>query len=84
MQNKYEKIWHNWAKKLQQLGIQEFTAAIFRASKPFNLVGAQLIYISQPVLNTFIQNDSLKALAALLEEPENSKSFLEELLEDNR
>ncbi|MBT3239897.1 MAG: hypothetical protein HON98_04640 [Chloroflexi bacterium] len=83
MQSQYEKIWQNWAKKLQQLGLHEFAAAIFRASGPFNLVGAQLIYVTQPVLNTFVQNDNLNALATLLEEPKYSKSFLEDLLEEN-
>ena len=84
MHNANQNIWQNWAKKLQQLGLQDFTAAFFETTGPLNLLGAQLIYISQPILNTFIRNDRLTALAALLEEPENTKTFLEILHEKNQ
>lgn len=84
MHNANHNLWQNWAKKLQRLGLQDLTAAFIETTGPLNLLGAQLIYISQPILNTFVRNDRLTALAAILEEPENTKTFLEILRETNQ
>ncbi len=83
MQFVNQKIWENWAKKLHQLGLHEFTVTLFKATEPLNFLASQLIYMSQPILNTFVGNETLSALAELLEEPKNTQLFLDVLIEES-
>jgi hypothetical protein len=77
----HHDIWKKWAKKLQQIGLQEVAASVLEAAAPVNLVGAQLVYLGQPVLRGFVPNENLNALADLLEQPEHTRAFIEDLRE---
>ena len=81
MNDQNSSIWKKWADQLKQWNLQDFTAAFLEASDPVNLIGAQLIYISQPVLSGFISKSHLTALAKILEEPEETKAFISILRE---
>lgn len=59
--------------------MQEFAASILEAAEPINLVGAQFVYVSLPLLDGIFPTDHLRALAGLLEEPEQTKAFVRTL-----
>lgn len=77
-----ENIFKSWAQRLRQWGLHQFAAAFLEASGPLNLVGAQLVYLSQPVLSSVFPNQQLQALAALLEEPDITNAFIHSLREE--
>jgi len=77
--NSYHPIWEKWADRLQDSGLCGLAAALLQASGPLTLVGAQLVYLSQPVFNSLVPDEQLKALAALLEEPARTEAFIDQL-----
>jgi hypothetical protein len=76
-------IWQAWAAKLQQLGVTSFVAAFLDTGGPLNILTAQLVYLSQPLLQWFIARDQLEVLAHVLEEPETARSFAAYLRDDS-
>ncbi len=81
MSSRNSKIWQIWADRLKQWGLEEFAASALEASDPINLVGAQLVYIGQPLLDGIFPTTHLNALASLLEEPEETQAFISFLRE---
>lgn len=79
MTNPYRPIWEKWASRLQGSGLGGLAAALLQASGPLTLVGAQLVYLSQPVFNSLVPDEQLNALAALLEEPAQTEAFIDQL-----
>ena len=77
-ENKYQE----WAQRLRRWGLNQFAAAILEASGPLNLIGAQLVYIGQPVLNSVFADRHLNALAQALEDPDQTQAFIHYLRED--
>lgn len=73
--------WQRWATHLNAWNIQELSADLLEVSGPFNLIAAQLVYLSQPLLSSLWKNDDLTALANLLEEPNNTNAFISFLRE---
>ncbi len=71
-----------WANRLRQWGLHQLAAALLEAGGPLNLVGAQLVYLSQPVLNGFLANDKLNQLAEMLEQPAHTRLFIRYLREE--
>jgi hypothetical protein len=82
IQKSHQQIWEGWAARLQQLGLREFLASFLEASGPVNLIGAQLVYLGQPVLGSIFPDEHLKALANLLEESEQTRAFVALLREE--
>ena len=81
-QKTHHQIWEGWAARLQQLGLREFLASFLEASGPVNLIGAQLVYLGQPVLGGIFPNEHLNALASLLEESDQTQAFVALLREE--
>jgi hypothetical protein len=81
LKNQVDPIWQVWADRLKGWGMGEFAASVLEASGPINLVGAQLVYISQPVLDGLFPTEHLNALASLLEEPAQTEAFVRTLRE---
>jgi hypothetical protein len=77
-----DQIWQIWVNRLRQWGMQEFAASVLEATGPINLVGAQLVYVSQPLLDGLFPAGHLRALATLLEEPGKTDAFVKTLRED--
>jgi hypothetical protein len=77
----HQKIWNSWANRLQQMGLQHIAAAVLESTGPLNLIGAQFVYLSQPLLNTLLSDEQLIALAHLLEEPSQTAAFISNLQE---
>jgi len=76
---KIQKNREKWIESLYKLGLQNLTATFLEALGPMNLLGAQLVYISQPVLSPFIPKDQSQDLAKILEDPSETTLFIEAL-----
>jgi hypothetical protein len=72
----YQQIWHSWAFKLHAWGVKDWLATLLEAVGPLSLLGAQMIYLSQPLLSVMLPGEQLKALSELLEEPDQMQSFI--------
>ena len=58
-------------------------AAFLEAIGPLNLLGAQIIYVGQPLLDLVLPESHLNALADLLENPEETRAFTKFLRQNN-
>lgn len=75
-------IWLGWAQKLHSWGLGEWTASLLENSGPLTWLGAQVVYIGQPLLSQAAPNGQIRALVELLEDPESTKTFIGILRED--
>ncbi len=75
------KIWQQWAARLQNLGLDEVVATLLEVTGPLNFIGAQLVYVGQPVLRGLIPTHSLHTLATILEDDQNTQDFVRYLRE---
>ena len=71
-----------WAARLQGWQMHQFTAALLEAGGPLKLIGAQLVFISQPLFSGLIRREQINALADMLEEPEQTRTFIQLLREE--
>jgi len=71
--------WHKLSSNLHRWGLHHVTAALIEALGPLSLVGAQVMYLSEPVISTFIPAQTASDLASILEDPEETRSFVEAL-----
>jgi hypothetical protein len=70
-----QQIWQTWARTVHRWGVDHLVASFLEAAGPLTILAAQLIYIGQP----FFQTNRLGALAKLLEDPGNTRIFLDML-----
>jgi len=82
LQPDQQTIMQGWANRLQQWHMHQLAAALLEASGPLRLVGAQLVYLGQPVLGGFVASEQLDTLAAMLEEPNQTDTFIRYLREE--
>lgn len=68
-----------WIQALYKLRIQNLAASFLEALGPVNLVGAQLVYLSQPILSPFISQEQSQDLARILEDPSETEVFIKAL-----
>jgi len=43
------QIWQIWAENLNRWGVKDLTATILEALGPLSLLGAQIVYVGQPL-----------------------------------
>jgi hypothetical protein len=55
--------------------MQEVVATLLEATEPLNFIGAQAVYLGQPILNAILPEDHVNAFADLLDSPEETKAF---------
>ncbi len=82
LQPEQRQILQRWASRLQQWRVHQLAAAILEAGGPLNVVGAQLVYLSQPLLGGFVGREQFDTLAGVLEAPEKAKTFIRYLREE--
>ena len=68
-----------WIESLYRLQLQNLAATFLEALGPMNLLGAQLVYITQPVLSSIISKEQSQDIAKLLEDPSETEIFIEAL-----
>lgn len=79
--NQDRHIWRVWASFLQRWGVSDGVADILEAAGQLSLLGAQAVYLGQPLLKHALPEDQLDALARLLEEPTQTQAFVRVLRE---
>jgi hypothetical protein len=71
-----QQIWQSWASSFDRLGITDGVAEILEICAPLAVIGSQVIYISQPLLNSIFPAGQLDTLAHLLEDKKRIQSFV--------
>ena len=74
-------IWQDWARNLHRWGVDGGAAVLLDAAGPLTMLLAQVVYIGQPLLGKLVPSDSMTALASMLEEPAQTKAFINLLRE---
>ncbi|MBM3145637.1 MAG: hypothetical protein FJ010_11850 [Chloroflexi bacterium] len=73
--NDNQHIWQAWADTLHRWGVGDLVAVILDATGPLNLLGAQVVYLSQPFFNQVLPEGHWDALADVLENPTRTQAF---------
>ena len=76
------KFWPEWARFLHLWGLDHVAAALLETAGPLTIILAQLVYVSQPLIGSGQPAGRLQALATLLEDQEESRSFANYLREE--
>lgn len=79
--DKNHHIWRIWGTTLHRWGLEDLVASVIEAAGPLTLIGAQLIYIGQPILDGIIPDGHLSLLAEVLENDEKRTAFVNYLRE---
>ena len=69
-------IWLIWANSLHRWGMENLAASILEAIGPLAVLGAQVVYLSQPILHGFLPANHLQALAHLFEDNNQRQAFI--------
>jgi hypothetical protein len=75
------EIWRDWSQALQRWGVKDLAVVFLEAFRPLALLGAQMLYIGQPLLKNDISSGHLDALAQMLEDSTETKAFINYLRE---
>jgi hypothetical protein len=67
-------LWPGWLDSLRQKGLNRWVAWFLDAAGPFNLLGAQLIYVASPIF--FRDAVRAQAFASLLEDESETQAFV--------
>ncbi len=76
-----QDLWWVWARFLQRWGVREMAASILEAVGPYSILGAQFIYIGQPVLKGILPEAHLITLARSLEDRTRRQALVDFLWE---
>jgi hypothetical protein len=71
----YRHIWQSWASTLHRWGMGDWVASVLEAAGPLTIIGAQAVYLSQPLFNLAVPDNHLDALASLLEDSAKTRAF---------
>lgn len=72
---KERSFWYEWARFLHRWGLTEFAAVLLETAGPLNVFLATAVYAGRPFLSQVIPEERLSALAGLIENQEESRSF---------
>jgi hypothetical protein len=72
--NSQRANWPEWIEALRRRGLDGFAAWLLEAGGPVNIIGAQLLYISQPFIGSQA-GDGIRLVANLLEEEDEARAF---------
>ncbi len=75
-------LWPAWVRFLQRWGMGDVVATILETAGPLTVIGAQFLYLGQPFLQPSLPDGHLQALAKLLEDPAETKTFTAFLREE--
>jgi len=63
--------WPQWAESLRRFKLDGLASWLLEAGAPLALLGAQVLYVSQP----FVPREKITAIAAMLEEESETQAF---------
>lgn len=75
-------IWRVWTISLHRWGLQNLVASFLEAAGPLALIGAQVVYVGQPFLDSIVPAGHLRALAGVLEDDSQRQAFVACLREE--
>jgi hypothetical protein len=75
-------IWRVWVNALHRWGIQNLVASFLEEAGPFSLIGAQVIYVGQPILRGILPAQHISAMTKMLEDDSQREEFVMFLLEE--
>jgi len=70
----------DWVKQIQARGLGDALGLALDVLEPLGVLGAQLIWVAQPVLGVWFKRDTVRSIAQTLETPgevEQIRHFLE-------
>ena len=70
------QTWLSWAKKLDTLGVNELVASCLEAAGPLTILGAQVLYLGQPLLHAAWGEGAIEELAQTLEDTDQTQAFI--------
>lgn len=70
------QIWRVWAENLHRWGLRDLTASFLEVAGPLTMIGAQLVYIGQPLFRRSPGAAHVEALANVLENPQERLAFI--------
>ncbi len=76
-------FWIRWAQFLHHWGLSDIAAVLLEGLGPLKILFAQAIFVGQPFLGKAGSPNQWEALASLLENQEESRSFAAFLREGN-
>lgn len=76
-----KQIWQGWIEGLHRRRLSSVVAMLLEASGPLNVIAAQLVYLGQPLVGSSRNHGQLQALAHLLEDADQTQSFVHHLRE---
>jgi len=68
-------FWSEWAHNLQRWGLRRPAAFVLESAGPLTVLLSQTIYLAQPFMRSGLQEGEWDALAALLEDQQESRAF---------
>jgi hypothetical protein len=68
-------LWSQWALFLRRRGLVNLAAWALDAAGPLTTLGAQLLYLTGPLLRPALSTGQLDSLASLLENGDESRAF---------
>jgi L-rhamnose mutarotase len=74
--------WPSWASVLKKNGVKDLTILLLEGAGPFRILLAQAMYAGLPFFSQSNHLQSWKAFADLLDDPQESKSFVSFLREE--
>jgi hypothetical protein len=82
--NEYRHIWQSWVDSMHRWGINDLIASLLEAAGPLTILAAQAIYIGKPLVVGQRSNNSLTALADMLESSQQTQAFISLLREESQ
>jgi hypothetical protein len=79
--NADQHIWRTWITALRRWGLQDWVASFLEAAGPLAILGAQVVYVGQPLLDLALPDNHLEAAARLLEDATCTQAFVQMLRE---
>jgi hypothetical protein len=80
--DKNHHIWQVWARNLHHWGVSDMAASFLEASGAFSILGAQVIYLIQPMIGDFLPDSALSRMAEMLDNPSQKRDFISVLREE--
>lgn len=74
-------IWRDWSRTLQRWGIKDLAVVFLESFRPLGFLGAQILYIGQPLLKSEFSSGHLNALTQMLEDGTETQAFIQYLRE---